>query len=84
MEEALQAIAARYGAKVTCVYNPFYAVADNLGQLLAGPQRNDGRLHPGERRQRVPQRPRGTSPRRAEGPRQRRHQCEVKFTMPTT
>lgn len=30
MEEALQAIAARYGAKVTCVYNPFYAVADNL------------------------------------------------------
>jgi choline kinase len=30
MEEALQAISARHSAVVTPVYNPFYAVADNL------------------------------------------------------
>lgn len=30
MEEALQAIAGRYGVTVKCLYNPFYAVADNL------------------------------------------------------
>lgn len=30
MEEALKAIADRNGAQLTCVYNPFYAVADNL------------------------------------------------------
>lgn len=30
MEDALHAMAARYGVAIKCVYNPFYAVADNL------------------------------------------------------
>ncbi len=30
MEDAVNAIASRLGATMTCIYNPFYAVADNL------------------------------------------------------
>jgi len=42
MEEALKSIGARYGVAIKCLYNPFYAVADNLASCwLARGEMND-------------------------------------------